>query len=71
MQYSWNANIELSAYVVKCCLRCVDLFYFHAEPENEILESFRAFDYQGSGTISASEFQTVMRNYGEALTVTI
>jgi len=35
------------------------------------LESFRAFDYQGSGTISASEFQTVMRNYGEALTVAI
>ncbi len=56
---------------MKYCLRFVDLFYSHAEPENEILESFRAFDYQGSGTISASEFQTVMRNYGEALTVAI
>ena len=40
-----------------------------AEPENDILESFRAFDYQGTGTIQVTEFQTVMRNYGEALTV--
>lgn len=37
------------------------------ETENEILEAFRAFDYQGGGTIAAAEFQTVMRNYGEAL----
>eukprot|EP00802_Teleaulax_amphioxeia_P027832 Tamp_29299.p1 GENE.Tamp_29299~~Tamp_29299.p1 ORF type:complete len:155 (-),score=34.14 Tamp_29299:272-736(-) len=37
------------------------------ESENDILESFRAFDYQGAGTITVSEFQTVMRNYGEAL----
>jgi calmodulin len=37
------------------------------ESENEILEAFRAFDYQNSGTIQSSEFQTVMRNYGEAL----
>ena len=40
-----------------------------AESENDILESFRAFDYQGAGTITVSEFQTVMRNYGEALSV--
>ena len=31
------------------------------------MEAFRAFDYQGGGTIAAAEFQTVMRNYGEAL----
>lgn len=37
------------------------------ETENEILEAFRAFDYQGGGTIAVAEFQTVMRNYGEAL----
>jgi hypothetical protein len=52
-----------------CPQAASDPALFFPESENEILESFRAFDYQGSGTISISEFQTVMRNYGEALSV--
>ncbi|EKX47820.1 hypothetical protein GUITHDRAFT_86224 [Guillardia theta CCMP2712] len=38
------------------------------ETEAELLESFRAFDRDGSGTISTQEFRTVMRNFGEPLT---
>eukprot|EP00293_Proteomonas_sulcata_P018982 CAMPEP_0184311468 /NCGR_PEP_ID=MMETSP1049-20130417/41926_1 /TAXON_ID=77928 /ORGANISM="Proteomonas sulcata, Strain CCMP704" /LENGTH=152 /DNA_ID=CAMNT_0026626865 /DNA_START=83 /DNA_END=541 /DNA_ORIENTATION=+ len=37
------------------------------ETEAEVLEAFKAFDKDHSGTIASNEFQTVMRNFGEAL----
>ena len=48
-----------------------EILWTCAESEDVILESFRALDHQERGTISANVLQVVMRNYGEALSVSL
>ena len=45
--------------------------YIHTYIHTYILQSFRAFDKNHSGTISMNELTTVMRNFGESLTVSV
>ena len=48
-----------------------EILWTWAESEDDILESFRALDHQERGTLSAIALQVVMRNYGDALSVSL
>merc|ERR1711991_1281771 len=50
------------------CQMLAGKFASNAEAEAEIRESFKIFDKNGSGLISAAELRHVMTNLGEPLT---